>query len=59
MQINLQHSKIATVNLMQITEEESTDILCIQKPYIIQNKVVGIPNSELIQLPRQAEHLLW
>jgi len=25
MQINLQHSKFATANLMQITEEENTD----------------------------------
>jgi hypothetical protein len=45
MQINLQHSKVATANLMQITEEESTDILCIREPYTIQNKVVGIPNK--------------
>jgi hypothetical protein len=44
-QINLQHSKVANANLMQITEEESTDILCIQEPYTIQNKVVGIPNK--------------
>ena len=45
MQINLQHSKVATANLMQITEEECTDIICIQEPYIIQNKVVGIRNK--------------
>ena len=45
MQINLQHSRVATANLRQITEEESTDILCFQDPYIIQNKVVGIPNK--------------
>jgi len=45
MQINLQHSRVATANLRQITEKESTDILCIQDPYIIQNKVVGIPNK--------------
>jgi Holliday junction resolvasome RuvABC ATP-dependent DNA helicase subunit len=45
MQINLQHSKVAIANLMQITEEESTDIFCIQEPYIIQNKVVAIPKK--------------
>jgi hypothetical protein len=45
MQINLQHAKVATAKLMQIKEEKSTDILCIQEPYIIQNKVVGIPNK--------------
>jgi len=44
-QINLRHSKVATANLMQITEEESTDIFCNQEPYTIQNKVVGIPNK--------------
>jgi len=45
MQINLQHSKVVTANLMRITKEERTDILCIQEPYTIQNKVVGIPNK--------------
>ena len=43
MQINLQHSRVATANLMQLTEEESTDILSIQEPYILQNNVTGIP----------------
>ena len=45
MQINLQHSKAATANLMQITVEESTDIICIQEPYTIKNKVVGISSK--------------
>jgi len=45
MLINLQHSKVATTNLMQITEEECTNIFCIQEPYKIQNQVVGIPNN--------------
>ena len=45
MQINLQHSKAATANLMKIIEEESTDIICIQEPYIINNRVVGIPKK--------------
>ena len=40
---NLQHSRIATDNLAKIIEEDGTDILCIQEPYMIQNKVVGIP----------------
>jgi exonuclease III len=54
MKINLQHSKVATANLMQITEEESNDILCIQEPNIIQNKVVEYQiNSKLIHFPRQ------
>ena len=45
MQINLQHSRVATANLMQLTEEESIDILSIQELYIIQNKVNGIPHK--------------
>ena len=40
--INLQHSRIETDNIMKITEEDSTDILCIQEPYIIQTKMAGI-----------------
>ena len=43
MQINLQHSRVATANLMPLTEEESIDILSIQEPYILQNNVTGIP----------------
>jgi hypothetical protein len=30
---------------MKITEEDNTDILCIQEPYTIQNKIVGIPKK--------------
>ena len=41
MQINLQHSRVATANLMQVTEEESIDILSIQEPYILQNNATG------------------
>jgi len=45
MQINLQHYRVATANLMQLTEEENIHILSIQEPYIIQNKVTGIPHK--------------
>ena len=48
MQINLQHSRVATANLMQLTEEENIDILSIQEPYIIQNQVTGIPHKYTI-----------
>jgi len=41
-QINLQHSRVATDNLVKIIEKDGTDILCIQEPYTIRNKVVGI-----------------
>jgi exonuclease III len=44
-QINLQHSRLATDNLLKIIEEEGTDILCIQEPCTIGNKIVGLPRS--------------
>ena len=45
LQINLQHSRLATDNLLKIMEEEDTDIACIQEPYILGNKIGGIPHS--------------
>jgi hypothetical protein len=45
MQINPQYSGFATANLMKITEEDSTEILCIQETYTIQNKIDGIPKK--------------
>jgi exonuclease III len=44
-QLNLQHSRSATDNLMNLTKQEHTDILLIQEPYLIQNKLVGITRS--------------
>jgi len=45
LQINFRHSKTATYNLQKIIDEEGTDILCIQEPYTIGSKVMGIPRS--------------
>jgi hypothetical protein len=46
LQINLQHSRAATNNLMKTIEEEEEeegiDIICIQEPFVIKNKVIGI-----------------
>ena len=42
MQINLQHSRTATDSLMQAINRNITDIVFIQEPYIIKNKVAGI-----------------
>ena len=42
LQVNLQHSRAATANLIQTTAKEGTDIIFIQEPYIIQNKVIRI-----------------
>ena len=32
-------------NLMKITDVDGTDVLCIQEPYVIYNKIVGIPRK--------------
>jgi ribonuclease HI len=45
LQINLQHARLATDNLLKITQEEGIDILCIQEPYTVGNKVAGLPKS--------------
>ena len=47
-QINLQHSRLATDNLLKIVEEEGTDILCIQVQYMIGNKIAGLPQSHKV-----------
>ena len=44
-QINLQHSRTATSNLMQIIHENIPDIVLIQEPHIIGNKIIGIPRN--------------
>ena len=43
--INLQNSRLATDNLLKITQQEGTDILCTQEPYTIGNKLAGISIS--------------
>jgi len=41
-QINLQHSRAATDNLMQIMNTENIDIAFIQEPYVYLNRINGI-----------------
>jgi hypothetical protein len=45
LQINLQHSRLATDNLLKITQEERIDILCVKEPYTIGNKLAGLTKS--------------
>ena len=45
MQINLQHSRTATDNLMKLVEKEKTDIIFIQEPYLNKHKMTGITRS--------------
>ena len=42
LQINLQHSRTPTYNLMKLIDTEEPDILLIQEPYEYQNRLVGI-----------------
>ena len=43
MQLNLQHSTVATENLSQILLQNTIDVAFVQEPYTIQNKVDGFP----------------
>ena len=45
LQINLQHSRAATDNLTQIIQTYCIDIVFIQEPYLIHNRVAGISRN--------------
>ena len=45
LQINLQHSRLATDNLVKIMNEEDVDVVSIQKPYNIGSSIGGIPRT--------------
>ena len=49
-QINLQHSKAATANLMELIEKEEIDVAFIQETHTIHDRVAGITKG--------TEHLL-
>jgi hypothetical protein len=55
LQINLQHSRLATDNLLKIMKEENTDIACIQEPYMLGNKIGGIPHSLTVLTIRESK----
>jgi len=42
LQINLQHSRSATYNMMKTIEKEEPDLIFVQEPYEFQNIPVGI-----------------
>jgi exonuclease III len=56
LQLNLQHSRLATDNLNKITEDENIDILCIQEPYEIRNKIVGLSRRLKIFTAGEGKH---
>jgi hypothetical protein len=41
-QINLQHSRIATDNIMELIEKEGINLAFMQEPYTVHNSVVRI-----------------
>jgi len=43
-------------NLMKIIEEDRMDIICIQEPYAIHNKIVGIPKKHKIFVYGEGRH---
>jgi len=44
-QINLQHSRAATDNIMKLIEQDKSDIVFMQELYLYQNRIAGIINS--------------
>jgi len=48
MQINSQHSRIATDNLMKLSEQGKSDILFIQEPYLYKHRMAGKSTSHRI-----------
>jgi len=48
LQISLQHSRLATDNLLKITQEEGIDFFCKQEPYTIGNKLAGLSKSRTV-----------
>jgi len=45
LQVNLQHKRAATNNLVQMMSENQIDLAFVQEPYIISNHLPGIPKS--------------
>jgi len=56
LQINLIHSRVATSNLLKIVDEDGTDVVCIQEPYVILNKIAGIPRKHKIYATGEGRH---
>lgn len=48
LQLNLGKSKAATNNLVSKYTEFKTNFILIQKPYIINNKLLGIPLCDTV-----------
>jgi len=55
-QINLQHSKAATNNLLKTTDIDETDITFTQEPYVYQNRPTGIGKKYRIFTAGMGKH---
>lgn len=44
-QINLQHSRAATASLTKYIADNNVDIICIQEPYTLKRRVIGVPTQ--------------
>ena len=44
-QANVQHSRAATNNLIQLISAHNIDLIFIQEPYVINNQLAGIPKK--------------
>jgi len=47
-QINLQHSRTTTSNLVQLINQHNVDITCIQEPYSVNHKLAGLSRSHKV-----------
>jgi len=50
------HSRVATSNLLKKVDEYGTDVVCIQEPYVIHNKIAGIPRKHKIYAAEEGRH---
>jgi len=55
LQINVQHSRVATDNLVKIMEEEDKDIVSIQQPYNIGSTISWNPTHLHSTIGRRRE----
>lgn len=56
LQINLGRSKAATNNLVYIYTENNAEFILIQEPYVFDNHITSIPNSEpFFSLPHRPQ----
>ena len=52
----MKHPRTATNNVMKIIDEDGTDVLCIQEPNVIPNKIAGIPRKHKIYASGEERH---